>query len=144
MTLDHEQIIREADKIAEYKDLEGRSAPRVSDGCGEVPAEQSLDAGRGPAGRGNGQLLAGNLALLSGIRAATAHQGLPLRAALLWARPPLVFDHPAACAARATAPDFTHDAADALAYNFPVTGNGWDSGDLDDDGRRGRMAHVGR
>lgn len=27
-------------------------------------------------------------------------------------------------------PDFTHDAADALAYNFPVTGNGWDSGDL--------------
>jgi CubicO group peptidase (beta-lactamase class C family) len=29
-----------------------------------------------------------------------------------------------------TGPDFTHDAADALAYNFPVTGNGWDSGDL--------------
>jgi hypothetical protein len=28
-----------------------------------------------------------------------------------------------------TGPDFTHDAADALAYNFPVTGNGWDSGD---------------
>jgi hypothetical protein len=24
-------------------------------------------------------------------------------------------------------PDFTHDAADALAYNFPVTGNGWNS-----------------
>jgi CubicO group peptidase (beta-lactamase class C family) len=29
-----------------------------------------------------------------------------------------------------TGPDFTHDAADALAYNFPVTGNGWSSGDL--------------
>jgi hypothetical protein len=29
-----------------------------------------------------------------------------------------------------TGPDFTHDAADALAYNFPVTGNGWDSGNL--------------
>jgi CubicO group peptidase (beta-lactamase class C family) len=29
-----------------------------------------------------------------------------------------------------TGPDFTHDAADALAYNFPVTGNGWNSGDL--------------
>jgi hypothetical protein len=28
-----------------------------------------------------------------------------------------------------TGPDFTHDAADALAYNFPVTGNGWNSGD---------------
>jgi hypothetical protein len=90
MTLDHEQIIREAYKIAEYKDLEGRSAPRVSNGCGKVPAEQSLDAGQGPAGRGNGQLLAGNLASLSGIRAATAHPGLPLRAARLWARPPLV------------------------------------------------------
>jgi hypothetical protein len=24
-------------------------------------------------------------------------------------------------------PDFTHDAADALAYNFPVVGNGWNS-----------------
>ncbi|HJZ28769.1 MAG TPA: serine hydrolase domain-containing protein, partial [Streptosporangiaceae bacterium] len=29
-----------------------------------------------------------------------------------------------------TGPDFNHDAADALAYNFPVTGNGWNSGDL--------------
>jgi len=29
-----------------------------------------------------------------------------------------------------TGPDFTHDAADALAYNFPVAGNGWNSGDL--------------
>lgn len=29
-----------------------------------------------------------------------------------------------------TGPDFTHDAADALAYNFPVAGSGWDSGDL--------------
>ncbi len=29
-----------------------------------------------------------------------------------------------------TGPDFAHDAADALAYNFPVTGSGWDSGDL--------------
>ena len=29
-----------------------------------------------------------------------------------------------------TGPDFTHDATDALAYNFPVTGNGWNSGDL--------------
>ena len=29
-----------------------------------------------------------------------------------------------------TGPDFTHDAADALAYNFPVNGNGWNSGDL--------------
>jgi CubicO group peptidase (beta-lactamase class C family) len=29
-----------------------------------------------------------------------------------------------------TGPDFTHDAADALAYNFPVTGNGWNSGNL--------------
>ena len=29
-----------------------------------------------------------------------------------------------------TGPDFTHDPADALAYNFPVTGNGWNSGDL--------------
>ena len=29
-----------------------------------------------------------------------------------------------------TGPDFTHDPADALAYNFPVTGSGWDSGDL--------------
>jgi CubicO group peptidase (beta-lactamase class C family) len=29
-----------------------------------------------------------------------------------------------------TGPDFTHDAAGALAYNFPVTGNGWDSGNL--------------
>ena len=27
-------------------------------------------------------------------------------------------------------PGFTHDAPDALAYNFPVTGNGWNSGDL--------------
>jgi Beta-lactamase len=27
-------------------------------------------------------------------------------------------------------PDFTHDAADALAYDFPVTGHGWNSGDL--------------
>jgi len=27
-------------------------------------------------------------------------------------------------------PDLTHDAADALAYNFPVAGNGWNSGDL--------------
>jgi CubicO group peptidase (beta-lactamase class C family) len=27
-------------------------------------------------------------------------------------------------------PDFTHDGADALAYDFPVTGNGWNSGDL--------------
>lgn len=26
-------------------------------------------------------------------------------------------------------PAFTHDAADALAYNFPVTGRGWNSGD---------------
>jgi CubicO group peptidase (beta-lactamase class C family) len=32
--------------------------------------------------------------------------------------------------ANVTGPDFTHDAADALAYNFPVTGNGWNSGDL--------------
>ena len=32
--------------------------------------------------------------------------------------------------ASVTGPDFTHDAADALAYNFPVTGNGWNSGDL--------------
>ena len=29
-----------------------------------------------------------------------------------------------------TGPDFTHDAADALAYDFPVTTNGWNSGDL--------------
>lgn len=29
-----------------------------------------------------------------------------------------------------TGPDFTHDAPDAMAYNFPVTGNGWNSGDL--------------
>lgn len=29
-----------------------------------------------------------------------------------------------------TGPDLTHDAADALAYNFPVTGNGWNSGNL--------------
>lgn len=29
-----------------------------------------------------------------------------------------------------TGPDFTHDAADALAYDSPVTTNGWDSGDL--------------
>jgi CubicO group peptidase (beta-lactamase class C family) len=29
-----------------------------------------------------------------------------------------------------TGPGFTHDAADALAYDFPVTGNGWNSGDL--------------
>jgi hypothetical protein len=27
-------------------------------------------------------------------------------------------------------PSFTHEAADALAYDFPVTGNGWNSGDL--------------
>jgi hypothetical protein len=27
-------------------------------------------------------------------------------------------------------PSFTHDAADALAYDFPVTGNGWNSGDM--------------
>jgi len=27
-------------------------------------------------------------------------------------------------------PDFTHDGADALAYDFPVTGHGWNSGDL--------------
>jgi hypothetical protein len=27
-------------------------------------------------------------------------------------------------------PDFTHDAADALAYDFPVTSNGWNSGDM--------------
>lgn len=58
--------------------------------------------GQGPAGRGNGQLLAGNLASLSGIRPATAHQGLPLRAALCGLGRPLVFDHPAASAARAT------------------------------------------
>ena len=32
--------------------------------------------------------------------------------------------------ANVTGPDFTHDGADALAYNFPVTGNGWNSGDL--------------
>jgi CubicO group peptidase (beta-lactamase class C family) len=29
-----------------------------------------------------------------------------------------------------TGPDLIHDAADALAYNFPVTGNGWNSGNL--------------
>ena len=29
-----------------------------------------------------------------------------------------------------TGPDFTHDAADALAYDSPVTTNGWNSGDL--------------
>jgi CubicO group peptidase (beta-lactamase class C family) len=29
-----------------------------------------------------------------------------------------------------TGPDLTHDAADALAYSFPVAGNGWNSGDL--------------
>lgn len=29
-----------------------------------------------------------------------------------------------------TGPDFTHNGADALAYNFPVTGHGWNSGDL--------------
>jgi Beta-lactamase len=29
-----------------------------------------------------------------------------------------------------TGPGFTHEAADALAYNFPVTGNGWNSQDL--------------
>lgn len=29
-----------------------------------------------------------------------------------------------------TGPGFTHEAADALAYNFPVTGNGWNSRDL--------------
>ncbi len=29
-----------------------------------------------------------------------------------------------------TGPDFTHDGPDALAYNFPVSGNGWNSGDL--------------
>ncbi len=27
-------------------------------------------------------------------------------------------------------PGFTHDPGDALAYNFPVTGSGWNSGDL--------------
>ena len=27
-------------------------------------------------------------------------------------------------------PTLTHEAADALAYNFPVSGNGWNSGDL--------------
>ena len=27
-------------------------------------------------------------------------------------------------------PTLTHDPADALAYNFPVSGNGWNSGDL--------------
>jgi hypothetical protein len=34
---------------------------------------------------------------------ATAHPGLPPRTPRLWARPLLVFDHPAACAARAIA-----------------------------------------
>jgi len=29
-----------------------------------------------------------------------------------------------------TGPDFTHDASDALAYDSPVTTNGWNSGDL--------------
>lgn len=32
--------------------------------------------------------------------------------------------------ANVTGPDFTHEATDALAYNFPVTGKGWNSGDL--------------
>ena len=32
--------------------------------------------------------------------------------------------------ASVTGPGFTHEAADALAYNFPVEGNGWNSGDL--------------
>jgi len=32
--------------------------------------------------------------------------------------------------ASVTGPGFTHEAADALAYNFPVEGNGWNSGPL--------------
>jgi hypothetical protein len=32
--------------------------------------------------------------------------------------------------ASVTGPGFTHEAADALAYNFPVEGNGWNSCDL--------------
>jgi CubicO group peptidase (beta-lactamase class C family) len=32
--------------------------------------------------------------------------------------------------ASVTGPGFTHEAADALAYNFPVEGIGWNSGDL--------------
>ena len=43
-----------------------------------------------------------------------------------------------------TGPDLTHDAADALAYNFPVTGNGWNSGDLTSMASGAGMAHVGR
>ena len=39
----------------------GRVDPQQFGGCGEPPVEQGLDAGQGPAGRGDGQLLAGDL-----------------------------------------------------------------------------------